>query len=327
MMISSNSALVTLRPDLGGAMEEWQADARRHNYIALRVLPVVPVEKAISTYPSMPREELLNLRDVKRHGSRYNRAEWRFDMLPYATEEYGIEYPVDMRQQSIYRDLFDIESVSARLAQGDVVRAAEYRVSQLVFNATTWNGASLTTGVTNEWDDLANATPIVDINAARLIIFNETGLWANKLAINRKVFNNLRNCDEIIERINSTGAGDRTLPTDITAEKLAQVFDLDEVIVGGMPYNSAKEGAAADLSCLWSDEYAMLFVGANEGDPIDIPCIGRTFHYAEDGSVIGGMVESYDEPQARGRVIRVRHDVVEKVILPECGHLLSNITT
>lgn len=325
-MISTASALTTLRPDLGGALEEWRADPR-HNYIALRVLPMVAVAHAIGTYPSIPREQLLNMPDVKRHGSRYNRAEWEFEMLAYACKEYGIEYPVDARQASVYRDLFDLELVSARMGQNDVKRAAEYRVSQMVFNATTWNGASLTTGITNEWDDLTNATPIVDINAARNIVFDATGLWVNKLAINRKVFHNLRNCDEIIERINSTGAGDRTLPTDITPQKLAEVFDLDEVIVGGGAYNSAKEGQAADLGSIWSDEYAMLFVGANEGDPIDVPCLGRTFHYAEDGSVIGGMMESYDEPQARGRVVRCRHDAVEKIIMPECGHLLSNITT
>jgi hypothetical protein len=57
------------------------------------------------------------------------------------------------------------------------------------------------------------------------------------------------------------------------------------------------------------------------------PCVGRTLHWAADGSTIGGTVESYREESKRGDVIRVRHDVDEVVLYTEMGHLLSNITT
>jgi hypothetical protein len=57
------------------------------------------------------------------------------------------------------------------------------------------------------------------------------------------------------------------------------------------------------------------------------PCIGRTFHWTQDGSSIGGTVESYREEAIRGDVIRVRHDVDEVILYPEAGHLLSNVTT
>jgi hypothetical protein len=64
---------------------------------------------------------------------------------------------------------------------------------------------------------------------------------------------------------------------------------------------------------------------ATSGD-IREPCIGRTFHWAQDGSSIGGTVEQYREEQTRSNVIRVRHDVDELIILPAAGHLLANIT-
>jgi hypothetical protein len=56
-------------------------------------------------------------------------------------------------------------------------------------------------------------------------------------------------------------------------------------------------------------------------------CIGRTFHWSQDGSSIGGTVESYRDERVRGDVIRVRHDVDEIVLYPQAGHLLSNVTT
>ena len=57
------------------------------------------------------------------------------------------------------------------------------------------------------------------------------------------------------------------------------------------------------------------------------PCVGRTFHWAADGSVIGGLVEEYYSDDVRARVIRVRHDTDEVIMYPQAGHLLSNITT
>jgi hypothetical protein len=57
------------------------------------------------------------------------------------------------------------------------------------------------------------------------------------------------------------------------------------------------------------------------------PCIGRTFHWSEDGSLIGGAIEEYWEEQSRSNIIRVRHDTDEVIMYPQAGHLLSNVTT
>jgi len=61
-----------------------------------------------------------------------------------------------------------------------------------------------------------------------------------------------------------------------------------------------------------------------ETDNIKEPCLARTFHWSADGSQIGGTVETYDESQNRGRIVRVRHDVQHKVLYKELGHLLLN---
>jgi hypothetical protein len=107
---------------------------------------------------------------------------------------------------------------------------------------------------------------------------------------------------------------------------LAQVFDLDYVIVAGSSKNSAVEGQAPTPTQIWSDEYAMVCKVATSNDMRE-PCIGRTFHWSEDGSSIGGSIEEYYEEQSRSKIIRVRHDVDEVVMYLQAGHLLSNVTT
>ena len=207
-----------------------------------------------------------------------------------------------------------------------VLRNAEQRVADAVFNATTWNGASLTTGITHEWDDTVNAVPITDVDAAVKKVYDGSGLWANALIVNQKVFRNLRRCAQIIDAIESSGAGDPSKQSDITADMLARVFDLDFVIVAGASRNNAKEGQNASPVQIWSDEYAMVCRVATSADMAE-PCIGRMFHWSEDGSSVGGTVESYRDEIVRANIIRVRHDVDEVVLYAQAGHLLSNITS
>jgi hypothetical protein len=226
----------------------------------------------------------------------------------------------------MYREYLDAELISTLRAFSAVLRNAEQRAADLVFNATTWNGAALTTGITNEWDDAANCVPVTDVEAAVRKVYDGSGLWANALVINRKVFRNLRNSAQIIDRINSEGAGNASKPSDITEQMLAAVFDLDFIIVAGSSRNSAKEGQAPTPAQIWSDEYAMVCKVAT-GNDMREPCIGRTFHWSEDGSSIGGTIEQYYEEQSRSDIYRVRHETAEVIMYPQAGHLLSNITS
>lgn len=326
-MPAPSTSLATLRPDLGASFTEFDLEMDRRNFVALRVLPVIEVMKSAGKFGKIPIEQLLQNRETSRaSGSGYSRNKWTFTDASFSTEEHGAEEPVDDREADLYRDYFDAEQISAQRAFDAVLRNAEKRVADLIFNPTTWTGAPLTTAVTNEWDDAASAVPITDVEAAVRKVYDGTGLWPNALIVNRRVFRNLRNSDQIIDRIASQGAGSPTKPTDITAAMLAAVFDLPNIIVAGGSKNTANEAVAATPTQIWSDEYAMVCRVAETND-IREPSLGRTFHWGEDGSTIGGTIESYRDETVRSDVIRVRHDVDESVLYVQLGHLLSNITT
>ena len=326
-MPSPSASLATLRPDLADSFMEFDLAMDQAGFIANQVFPVVDVASQSGTFGKIPVEELLEQRDTKRApGSGYARGDFNFTTSTYACEEHGAEEVVDDREAKMYMDYFDAEQVAAMRAYSAVLRNAEQRVASAVFNSTTWTGSSLTTAITNEWDDVTNATPLVDVEAAVQKVYDNSGLWPNALIINRKVFRNLRNCDEIKDRIASSGAGESNAAGRVTRQQLAELFDLERIIVAGSTKNGAKEGQSASPSQIWSGEYAMVCKVATSGD-FKEPCIGRTFHWSEDGSSIGGTVEDYREEAVRGGVIRVRHDVDEIVLYPQAGHLLSNVTT
>lgn len=310
-------------------MEEFDLAADRVGFIGSQVLPTIEATQSAGTFGRIPLEALLQNPDVTRTSrSGYPRGDWNFTEDSYATQERGFEVPVDARDARFYANYFDAEMSAANLARDTVLRAREKRIADLVFNATTWNGASLTTGITNEWDSnhKNNAVPIDDVENAVRKVYEGTGLWPNALIINRIVFRNLRNLDQIVDRITASGAGSPAKPSDITAEMLAAVFDLDFVIVAGASKNTANKGQTATPGQIWSSEYAMVCRIATTND-IKEPCLGRTIHWAEDGSEIGAAMETYRDEGIRGDVARARHDVQEKIFYKELGHLLSNVTT
>lgn len=326
-MPSPSSALSTQRPDLAESFTEFDLAMDAMGFVSNQVFPVVDVAKQSGNFGKIPIEQLLQQRDTKRApGSGYARGNWTFEPATYATEEHGAEEPVDDREAAMYSDYFNAELIAAQRAYSSVLRNAEQRVADAVFNTTTWTGASLTTAVTNEWDDAANAVPLTDVEAAVQKIYDNSGLWANALVINRKVFRNLRNVAQVIDRIESDGAGAPSNVAQITTQQLAQCFDLPFIIVAGSSKNNAIEGQAASPTQIWSGEYAMVCKIATSADFRE-PCIGRTFHWSEDGSQIGGSVETYREEKVRSDIVRVRHDVDEIVLYAQAGHLLSNITT
>ena len=204
-----------------------------------------------------------------------------------------------------------------------MLRNAEQRLADAVFNATTWT--SETTAITNEWDDDANAVPRADVSGAMQSVYNASGLWPNALIINRLVFDNLLDVVSIVDRLKYSGHTDPK-PWNITRQAMAQALGIEKLIVSGSVKNTANEAAAASLSPIWSNEFAMVCRVAT-GPDFKEPCIGRMFHWSEDGSQIGGTVETYRDETVRSDIVRVRHDVDEIVLYVEAGHLLSNVTT
>jgi hypothetical protein len=323
-MPSPTSSLATLRPDLA-TFAEFDLEMSRRGFIAGRVLPVFDVASQAGSFGKIPIEQLLQNRETKRApGSGYSRGKWTFGTATYSCEEHGAEEPIDDREAAMYANYFNAEQVSTMRAYEAVLKNHEQRVADLLFNATTWTGAALTTAVGTEWSTVATATPVTDVEAAVRKVWDGCGMWPNALIINRHVFRNLRLCDQIIDMVKSQGFMDAR-PGSITEQQLATVFDLDQVIVAGSVKNSATEGQSASLASIWSNEYAMLARIVSSQDMRE-PGLGRTFHWGEDGSQPGGTIETYRDETIRGVVVRVRHDVDELVLYTEAAHLLSNIT-
>jgi hypothetical protein len=118
-----------------------------------------------------------------------------------------------------------------------------------------------------QWDK-TGADPIADVAAKGSLIYDGTGFEMNVGVIARDAFNLLKNHDKVRERFNYTNSD------NVTAEMLAKLFELDELIVASAIYNAAAPGATADMTKIFTNN--MLLAHRSKTPSLKKPSAGYT---------------------------------------------------
>jgi hypothetical protein len=224
----------------------------------------------------------------------------------------------------MYSNYLNAMQISSARAHDKVLRSHEARAAALLFNTATWTGASLTTALSTPWSTHSTATPLDDVKAAIVKVWEGTGLWPNCIILTKLAFLELRRCTQFLDAVAAGGAGSGILPGQITVGHIQQAFDLPKVLIAGSAKNSANEGQDATVASLWDKTMAMVCRCA-ETEDIQEPCVARCFHWGADGSQIGGVVDTFRDENIRSDVVRVRHQVDQKVLYAQAGHLLTSV--
>ncbi len=189
--------------------------------------------------------------------------------------------------------------------------------------------AGQTTAAVALWSDYVNADPIQDVFAASEEVWKRTGKYPTTMAISRSTFRHLRRCERIKSEITASGAGEQAIQSAITLQKLAEVFDLQEVVYSDSIKNTANPSKPAVIASQFPDNQAVLTVSSSSVD-LSEPSFGRTLNYDGDGSqILGdrmiGVVEQYGDPSRRGDKLRVRHQTGQLVLFPEMAQVITGV--
>lgn len=309
-----STTLATLRPDLGGSLMEFDLLANQQRFIGTQVFPVIEAMKAAGTFGRVTLESLLaSVQTLRASGSGYNRTLWKFEDDSYATKDHGAEEVLDDRDVALYSSFFDAEVISSQRAQSTVMTAHEARVAAIV------QGNANSTALTGDlFSAHATATPVTNIENAVIKMYNR-GVIANAVCLPWEVYRNIRQCAQVIERLNGSGAGDRATASDIGVAQLRLVFDLPFVFIAG-----GQSTASGAIAGIWDRTQIQVMRVATTGD-IREPCIGRTIHWDEDGSTIGTTIEEYREEKVRGNIYRARMETDEKQMYAEACERITGV--
>lgn len=315
MPVSPSPSQAVSRPDLGATMEEFDLMANQSGFVGLQIFPVVEVAEQSANIGRIPIEQLLQTQDTSRaSGGTYREGNFTFDDFSYNTSDHGWVERVDERNKRIYRRYFDAEVVAAKRARNIVLQNHEIRVVTAATNIATYTNAPAAVA----WTSPATATPVTDVLTRLKAVRAASGMTPNTVVMDFDAFLAAIETAQVIDRLKYAGYDD---PKDVGEEALAKIFKVRRVIVSGGQKNTAAEGGL-NLNPCWPKATVAVGYVATSNDVAE-PSVGRTFHWAEDGSNIGTILESYWDEDSRSNKIRARMETGEKVMYQECWQLIT----
>ena len=252
------------------------------NFIGTRAFPNIPVSKQSDAYYSYDR-------------GYFNRDEMA-ERAP-GTESEGSGYAVDSdntyfcKVYAFHKDVPDQMRANAdaalnpdREATTFVTQKAlikrEKLFSSAYMQAGVWTnqrtGHTSTEDATNTvfWDNTAS-DPINRVRDWKRTVLESTGFEPNKLVLGKKVYDVLLDHPDIIDRLKyGQTAGS---PAMANREKLAQLFEIDEILVSKAISNTAIEGAANAHSFIIGKHALLCYAAPAPG--LMTPSAGYTFSW------------------------------------------------
>jgi hypothetical protein len=298
-------------------------------YIADKVFPVVPVQFQSNKYfifrkGDFFRDEAQQRADATESaGGGFN-----LDTGTYSANVWAFHKDIGDQIRANADPAVDIETTSSEfctqrlLIRRDRQFVSQYLTTGLWGTDITGVAASPSASQTIQWNDDVNSDPISDVATAKTLIMLTTGMEANTLTISYPVYVQLIKHPLIIDRIKYT-----SMPTmkNVTATLLAEMFDLDKVIVSKAVYNSGIEGAADSFQ--WVMGKAALLTYSPPSPGLMVPASGYIFSWAGYTGLndIGIRTSSWYEQRLKATRVECEMSFDMHVIGTDLGYFWASI--
>lgn len=298
-------------------------------YVADRVLPRVRVRRKAYSYTAYPLDESFTVPDtLVGRRSQPSMIHLTASETAGVCRDFALEDAIPRADvENVPATVRDPRDRSAMTLADLLAIGREKRAADLAFSAAAYPAAGKSTlQGSAQWSD-ADSDPVTAIvTAAEGMV-----VPPNRMLLGSQVWAKLRTHPKLVGAL-----GRRKTESGIALrEEAAELFELDEIVVGQAWINAANPGQDASLARVWG-KHALLY----RADPMAAadgpPTLGITAEYlpdeggGADEGLPGRIVYSGFEPRigAHGSyVVRVVESCEERIIAPRAGYLFVDAVT
>lgn len=281
-------------------------------YIADAVFPRVPVGKTTFEYTEYPIAEAYTIPST-RVGERaqVNRVELSGVRKPASTEDFGIEVPLTRNDIDEAPEGVDPRARATEHATNIVLLDREVRAAAIAFNAANYGTANKKTLSGNgQWSNTAS-DPLKEM----LTALDSCIMRPNVLVLGQAVWSAL----SVHPKLVSAAHGNEGQYGRCTREKLAELLEITEVVVGSAWFNTVKPGKQPALSRAWGKHALLCYRDRTVGTSGGIT-FGITAQY---GDRVAGSRE-IDIGLRGGVAVRSGESVRELIVAPDAAYFFEN---
>lgn len=297
------------------------------NFIADQVFPTVPVDKKSDLYFKYRkndwfRDEAQRRADATESaGSGYN-----LDTDTYSTQVWA--FHKDVGDQTVANSDSPLSPntdatnfVTQRLA---LRREIDFVSRYITTGVWGTDIVGVTTapiaGQTLRWD-ASGSDPINDIDLGKEAILGTTGFEPNTLVLGYKVWRVLKKHALVVDRYKYTSSA------SITTAMIAELFEIERVLVAKAVKATNNEGGTAAYSWVYSNSALLCYSAPEPG--LLVPSAGYTFMWTEVSKGMDKTVGISSFRMEHLKALRVEGEMAfdNKVVASDLGYFLSAITS
>lgn len=255
----------------------------KEGFVAARVFPNIPVTKQADRYFTYPKGAFFRDAMKKRApGTESAGVTYEVDSTPsYYAETWALHRDIPDQIRANADSPVDMDRDGTEfLTQMGLLRREKHWAAKY-FGTGIWGNtdqtgvsANPTTNQFLQWND-ANAKIIKNVRDWKRTVHQNTGFMPNKLVLGRAVYDACMDNPDILDRIKygqTAGA-----PAMVGRQALAQLFELQEVLVMDAIENTAAEGLTDAFSYIGGKGALLVYAAPQPG--IMVPSAGYTFSW------------------------------------------------
>lgn len=284
-------------------------------FIADMILPVVKVRKRSDKFFVYDKKDTYKLVDsAVGPKAQPNEVDWAVGTDNYSVNDYALADYVPLENIDNADTPLQPRVDTNEFLNEWLMLAREKRVADLVFKEGTYavpNKKDLAAAKWGTDDD----SPIENVQEA----VNGCFVRANTLVFGHQAWEKFRMLPEILDAVKSSSRLQDTPGGLATKKEIAELFEVDNVLVGRARYNSAKKGQAAAYTRVWGKMMAALHTKKSPGL--------RSITFGISFQEMMKQTQSMLDPKrgAKGaEYIKVAYNCDEKLVAKDLGFLLYN---
>jgi hypothetical protein len=289
---------------------------RNESLIADAVLPRVQVDTPAFNYSIRSKADMFSQFDSKvGRKSAVNEIDWTATLTSAFVDDHALDEVVPRRDQAVaqaYGNFIDPKMIATEEVAAQLANAREARAAALVFNAASYaTGNKTTLTGTAAWSDKVNSDPLL----AMMTAMDGMVMRPTQVVFGRQVWTAVRTHPKIVAAWHGNAGGFGM----VSSEFVAQLLEVDEVLIGDPWINTAKKGQAVTLARVWGNYCAMLYK-----KPVSISTESMSFGItAQWGARIAGTYFDEKKGMRGSDVVRVGESVKELIMANDLGYLFT----
>lgn len=302
-------------------------------FVAWRVFPNIPVSKQSDRYWNFPRQYFFTegFREAA-PGAAAGEVTYEVDATPTYFCRVFKERTAILHQTRANADAaVDPATLATKLLTEHALVHLERAWVTKFFSSGLWTTerAGIASGTPSgsqivQWDNYTDSDPLADVEALKIRQLELTAKEPNKMVLGRRAWGRLKNHPDIVDRIKygqTPGS-----PARVTRQAVAQLMELEEILVTSSVHNTAKQGKTPSYSFIGGNHALLVYAPGVIGQGQEVSGVKFSWDMEAPGTnEQGGAIRTWtsDETETEYAEMKMAYDF--KLVSPDLGIFLNGV--